>query len=204
MGLEKLAEYDHSQDSVFKAVGYSERTLTNELEPRAALLANQIVAIAKGCATMAIEVLMDSPVLRDSALDNRDRAFIILMAAPVIAATFVQAAAEDQGKSERVCESNHGFIHNSALEQYEVLKIEKHKWDMLTGYATKKVCASAGRGKVSRLVEYMQEILDDTSLNPLQKAVVESLVARESATETAKRISATSGVIGPLATIGRS
>ncbi len=203
MGIEKLAEYDHSQDSVFKAVGYSERTLTHELEPRAALLANQLVGSAKGCATMAIEVLMDSPVLRDSALDNRDRAFIILMAAPVIAATFAQPATEDPGKSERVCESNHGFIHDAALEHYEVLKIEKHEWDMLTGYAMREICTPAGRGKVSRLVEHMQEILDDASLNPLQKAVVESLVAAESAAETAKRIGATSGVIGPLATIGR-
>ena len=202
MGLEKIGGFDHSADSVFRASGYSDRTVTDELEPRAALLANQIVDLAGPCPTMAIEVLMDTPVLRDSALDNRDRAFIIVMTAPIIAATFVQQPA-DQGGVRNVCRSNHGFTHNADLAQHEVLGMNQVEWDMLTYYAKQKVYEKGGQWKASELVECMQKVLDDPDLNSLQKAVVEALVVRESATDTTKRITASSGAIGPLAAIGR-
>ena len=78
------------------------------------------------------------------------------------------------------------------------------EWDTLTFYAKEKAYAGSGQRTVSELIENVQRVLDDPGLGPLQKAVVEALVVRESATETAKRITATSGVIGPLATIGRA
>jgi hypothetical protein len=78
------------------------------------------------------------------------------------------------------------------------------EWDMLTYYAKEKVYVRTGQREVSELIESMQKVLDDPDLNPLQKAVVEALIVRQSATETAKRITATSGVIGPLATVGRA
>ena len=202
MGLEKIGEFDHTTDSVFRASGYSDRTVTDELEPRAALLANQIFDLAGTCPTMAIEILMDSPVLKDSALDNRDRAFIIVMAGPVIAAAFAQPAA-DAGGPPKMCTSKHGFEHNTGLAQHEVLGMGRVEWDMLTYYAKEKVYVRSGQWKASELIESMEKVLDDTDLNPLQKAVVEALIVRQSATETAKRITATSGVIGPLATVGR-
>ena len=148
MGLEKISGFDHSADSVFRASGYSDRTVTDELEPRAALLANQIVDLAGTCPTMAIEILMDTPVLRDSALDNRDRAFIVVMTGPVIAAAFI-GESSDQGGSQRVCKSNHGFAHNTGLAQHEVLAMTKVEWDMLTYYAKQTLHAKGGQRKVS-------------------------------------------------------
>ena len=134
---------------------------------------------------MAIEILMDTPVLRDSALDNRDRAFIIVMTGPVIAATFVQQA-PGQDEPPKACISNHGFTHNAGLAQHEVLGMSKVEWDTLSYYAKQKVYRSSGQSKVSEFIEGMQKVLDDPDLNPLQKAVVVAMVVRESATETTK------------------
>jgi len=124
------------------------------------------------------------------------------MAGPVIAAAFVQQAPE-QGGPPKTCGSSHGFKHNTGLAQHEVLGMGRVEWDMLTYYAKEKVYARIGQWKVSELIESVQKVLDDPDLNPLQKAVVQALIVRESARDRAKRITATSGVIGPLATIGR-
>ena len=44
---------------------------------------------------MAIELLMGSSILQEPDLDNRDRAMIIMMAGPVLAANIVKQAMED-------------------------------------------------------------------------------------------------------------
>ena len=90
MGLQKQIQFDHSKGSVCEAVGYSMDTIERELEPRVALLADQIIDEAGTCPTMTVELLMDSSILNDSALDDRDRAMIVLMAGPVIASAFRQ------------------------------------------------------------------------------------------------------------------
>lgn len=82
MGLQKQLKYDHTKGSLCEAVGYSLDTVQRELEPGAALLADRIVDEAGMCPTMAVELLMDSSILLDSMLDDRDRAMIVLMAGP--------------------------------------------------------------------------------------------------------------------------
>ncbi|MGA3173797.1 MAG: hypothetical protein ABSE25_05140 [Syntrophorhabdales bacterium] len=204
MGLEKRNDFDHSLESVFKAAGYSESTVMRELEPRAALLANAIVDSAGLCPTMAIEVLMDSPILQDSALDNRDRAMIIMLTGPVIAATVVQKAMEEPDRiAMKACASRHGFEHNSGREQHEVLNMSRTDWDYLKGYAQSRVAVGTGQG-ASELVENMQKVLDDNRLSPLQKAVVEHFMVTSSAVGTVKGITPLSPIIGPLASIGRN
>ena len=199
MGLEKRTDFDHYRESVFEATGYSEETVMKEMEPRAALLANEIVDLAGLCPTMVIEVLMDSPVLRDSALDNRDRAMIILMTGPVIASALVQRVMENPDTmSLGVCISKHGFDHNSGREQHEVLNMSKNEWDSLALYVENRVIGRGGH-RVSQLVENMQKALDDNDLSPLQKAVVERFVVANSTVETAKKITPLSVMIGPLA-----
>jgi hypothetical protein len=204
MGLTKRVDFDHSRPSTYEAAGYSLETVERELEPRAALIAEQIVEEAGMCPTMTVELLMDSAVLKDNVLDNRDRAMIVLMAGPVIASAFMQQLMKEPTIfSTGSCISKHGFEHNSGKEQHEILRMSRDEWEGLTQYAHSEVLGGADGQSVSRLVEKMERVLENHGLNGLQKAVVEALVARQSAIETARQIMPTSAVIGPLATVGR-
>jgi hypothetical protein len=202
MGLEKREGFDPTRDSIFEAAGYSLEITRSELEPRAALLANQIVAGAGMCPTMAIEILMDSPILRDTALDNRDRAMIILLAGPVIASVMLEQAVKDpEGLRTRTCSSNYGFEHNSGKEEHVVLKLSKAEWDQLTDYAERKIFKHE---KTLELVENVERMLDDNNLGSLQKAVVGAFVVKNSALETARNIVPTAEVLGALGSVHRS
>jgi hypothetical protein len=204
MGLSKRTDFDHSKASAYEAAGYSFETVGRELEPRAALLANQIVDEAGMCPTMTVELLMDSALLKDNVLDDRDRAMIVLMTGPVIASAFMQQLMkEPPGLSRGTCISKYGFDHNSGKEQHEILKMSQPEWERLTQYVRNQVLGEAPGQSVSRLIENMERVLGDHALNGLEKAIVESLVARQSAIETARQIVPTSAVIGALATIGR-
>ena len=204
MGLGKRIEFDHSKSSAYEAAGYSLDTVARELEPRAALLANQIVAEAGTCPTMAVDLLMDSLVLSDSALDNRDRVMIVLMAGRVIASALMRRLMTEQSAdpvSSGV--SKHGFDHLSGKEQHVILRMTKDEWDKLVQYAENQVLAGPNDRRLSRLVENMEQVLERRELNTLQTAVLEAFVARQSAMEAARQITPSSAVIGPLATVGR-
>ena len=204
MGLQKRIEFDHSRLSVYEATGYSLDTVARELEPRAAILANQIVVEAGICPTMAVELLMDSSILNDGALDYRDRAMIVLMTGPVIASALMQRLmAEPSAAPAGPCVSKHGFGHLSGKEQYEILRMSKDEWDKLIQYAENQVLSGPLDRSVSRLIENMEQVLGRHELNSLQTAVLEAFVARQSAIETARQITPSSAVIGPLATVGR-
>jgi hypothetical protein len=204
MGLQKRLEFDHSKPSVYDAAGYSLDIVEHELEPRAALLAETIVDEAGMCPTMAVELLMDSSILNDSLLDNRDRAMIVLMAGPVIASVFMQRLMNQQSSiSGALCISKYGFDHSSGKEQHEILKISRDEWEKLMGYVKNQLLPVPGGQNLSQLIENMERVLGNQQLNKLQTAVVQAFVARQSATETARRITPSSAVIGPLATIGR-
>ncbi len=200
MGLEKREDLDHSLESVFKAAGYSEDIVKKELEPRAGLLGYQIVKIAGTCPTMAIEQLMDSPILKDPGLDNRDRAMLILMAGPIIASYIIKQAMDDPDKLKTACVSAHGFEHESGQAQHDVLKMDAAEWDQLAAYAEKTVIGNYSNP--SLLVENLSKLLDDRRFNPLKKAIVEGFVIKRSAVEAAERMAPSSpGVIGPLAAL---
>jgi hypothetical protein len=203
MGLAKRDTFDHSLEPAFAAAGYSAETVAKELEPRAALLAYKIVEAAGMCPTMAIELLMGSPILEEPDLDNRDRAVIVLLAGPVLASHIVKQAMENPDGLQKACISSHGFEHNSGKEQNEVLKLSRAKWDDLVRYSENKVFKGRGQIKVSELVENMEKFLDDQALTRLEKAIVEGLVVKRSAMQAAAAIASASGVIGPLAVLDR-
>ncbi len=204
MGLQKRTEYDHSKKSEYEAAGYSYEIVKGELEPRAALIADAITVEAGVCPTLTVELLMDSSVLKDTALDNRDRAMIILMAGPVIASAFMQRLMNEPARLPvGPCISRHGYEHTSGKEQHEILRMSKDDWDKLRSYAEDQVLGGPARQSVSYVVENLERTLGTRELNTLEKAVLETIVARNSAVETARQITPSSAVIGPLATIGR-
>jgi hypothetical protein len=203
MSLDKRTAFDHSQESVFDAAGYSEDVVEKELEPRAALLANEIMDMAGMCPTMAIEILMDSPILRDPVLDNRDRAVIVLLAAPVIAATIIRRAMDNPTELQKACISNHGFNHITGRNENEVLKMSKTEWDTLINYAQGNIFGEVGQLKASELIENMEKFFNDATLTSLQKAIVQAFVIKSTARETASSMTLSPTVIGPLATVGR-
>ncbi len=199
MGLEKRNTFEDAAPTVYEAAGYTQEIMQREIEPRAALLANQIVDLAGLCPTMAIEVLMDSPILQDSALDNRDRAMIVLVAGPAIASVFVKHAIEDPDSLQtKPCASKFGFQHNSGQEQHAVLGMTKDEWDSLAGYAEKEVIRHR---ETIELVRNLQKLLDNKAFSDLQKAVVEAFVVKNAAVETARKMAPTSPVIGALANV---
>lgn len=201
MGLQKRKDFDHTLGSAFAAAGYSEETAATELEPRAALLAFNIMDIAGTCPTMAIELLMSSSLLDEPGLDNRDRAMIVLLAGPVLAAHIVKQAMDDPEGLRKACVSSHGYEHNSGKEHYEVLKLSREKWDDLVRYSENRVFGGQKRIKASKLVENLEKLLDDRDLSRLEKAIVEGFVVKRSATGAADRIVPSSAAVGPLAAI---
>jgi hypothetical protein len=183
MGLKKRADFDHTQESVFEAAGYSEETVTEELEPRAMLLANQLVHAALTDPMTAIEVLLDSPVMKDDDLDGRDRAIIVMMAGRFLGrAAIGQLNASygsiDIGTPRNPLERRIPYEHAGTP-----LKIGRVEWDTLVHHVEHKVFGKRLR-KESEHIEKIEEVLDDDSLSNVQKAVVEVLVLRNWATET--------------------
>jgi hypothetical protein len=199
MGLEKRKDFDHGLESVLAAAGYSEETAARELQPRAALLAFNIMDMAGTCPTMAIELLMSSPLLDEPGLDNRDRAMIILMAGPVLAANIVKQAMDDPEGLRKACVSSHGYEHNSGKEQYEVLNLSREKWDDLVSYSENKVFGGQKSPKASELVENLEKLLDDRELSSLDKAILEGFVVKRSVLEVADGIAPHPAAVGPLA-----
>lgn len=183
MGLKKRDEFDHSRQSVFEAAGYSEKTVTEELEPRAMLLANQLVHAALTDPLRAIEVLLDSPVLEDSGLDGRDRAIIVVMAGRFLARAAIQQLSAPYGPAE----GNEyailpGAVNPGAPGRVRSIHIGRVEWDTLVHHVEHKVFGRSR--KESEHIESIQEVLDDEGLSPVQKAVVEVLVMKKWATET--------------------
>lgn len=182
MGLEKRIEYDHSQESVFAAAGYSEETVSRELEPRAKRLANELVHVALTEPMMAIEVLLGSPILKDSTLDSRDRAVIVMLTGRFLASAFIEQF-NDPLKLQSGGTANPAFGRPGSLGQYETTSISRLEWDTLVHYVEREVFGN-GRKKVSEYIERLQSVLDNLGLSPIQKAVVEVLVLKAATLET--------------------
>jgi hypothetical protein len=182
MGLKKRVEFDHSQESVFEAAGYSEKTVAEELEPRARLLAKQLVQVVLVNPMMSIEVLLDSPVLNDNNLDSRDRAVIVMMAGHFLAeAALVHVGDEQMSRMNGT--GIHGFTLREPPGHYGELKMSKMEWDTLVNHVERRVFGES-QGKDSKHIERMEEVLDDDGLSPLQKAVVEILVLKNTTGES--------------------
>ncbi len=182
MGLKKRIEYDHSQESVFEAAGYSEETVSQELEPRAKRLAKELVHVALTEPMMAIEVLLGSPTLKDKILDSRDRAVIVMLTGRFLASAFIEQF-NDPLKLQSGGTANPAFSRPGSLAQYETTSISRLEWDTLVHYVEREVFGN-GRKKVSEYIERLQGVLDDLGLSPIQKAVVEVLVLKAATLES--------------------
>ena len=169
MGLKKRTEFDHSRESVFEAAGYSEETVEKELEPRAALLAGQLVHALLAEPMAVIEVLLDSPALQDSNLDARDRATIVMLTS-----RFLGPAALQQLNSQE----RHAQPYHPTGERLKALQMSPVEWDTLIYHAQRKVFGD-GERKVSERIERMEKVLDDPAMTQLQKAVIEAVVLRD-------------------------
>lgn len=194
MGIKKRVAFDHSQDSVFEAAGYSEEIVTEELEPRAELLANQLVRAAVNYPLIA-EVLLNSPILKDSNLDSRDRAVIVMMAGRFLASAFVQHMHEKHEPQDNSA-NMYTFHTPFGEEHYEALHMSELEWNLLVYQCEGRVFRN-GQRKVSEVIEKMQEVLDDRELTPLQKAIIEALVLKDSGVETQKMPNYSSKVLFP-------
>jgi hypothetical protein len=183
MGLKKRVDFDHTQESVFEAAGYSEETVTEELEPRAMLLANQLVHAALTDPMTAIEVLLDSPVMKDDELDSRDRAIIVMMTGRFLGRAAIGQLNASYGSVDGGAPGNPFERRSPHGHSGTPLKIGRVEWDTLVHHVEHKVFGSLPR-KESEHVEKIQEVLDDDTLSTVQKAVVEVLVLRNWATET--------------------
>lgn len=194
MGIRKRVAFDHSQESVFEAAGYSEETVTEELEPRAELLANELVRAAENYPLIA-EALLNSPILKDSDLDSRDRAVIVMMAGRFLTSAFIRQMNE---KHEPQANSPNMYTFHSSYgeERYEALHMSELEWDLLVYQCQGRVFGN-GQKKVSEVIEKMQEVLDDLELTPLQKAIIEALVLKDSGVETRKVPNHSSEVLFP-------
>ncbi len=179
MGLKKRAEFDHSQDSVFEAAGYSEEIVAEELEPRARLLARQLVQVALTNPMLSIEVLLDTPVLNDRSLDSRDRAMIVIMAGHFLVTAAMQQLNDAQAP-EVSGPGKYGFSVRRPSGHYGEMKMSQMEWDTLVNHVERRVFGDP-QGKDSQHIEKMEEVLDEAGLSPLQKAVVEVLVLKNTA-----------------------
>jgi len=187
MGLRK-AGYNHEATSVAEATGYYMETIIGELVPRALLLGRQIVRAAGACPTMAVEIMMDSPVLRDPGLDNRDRAMIVILSGSVVARDLLTEIVEKRGRDIlRAALSVHGFDFRNGQGLDRVFGVPKMEIAMLNEYVTRRVFD--GMEMISRLVENLEKALDDALLSPFHKAFIEAVVCRQVTGLTAHRIS---------------
>jgi len=186
MGLHK-GEYNHEATSVAGATGYRIETIIGELVPRAHLLGRQIVLAAGACPTMAVEIMMDAPVLKDPGLDNRDRAMIVILSGSVVARDLLTEIVEKGGRDIlRAGLSVHGFDFRNGQGLDRVFGVPEKEITMLNEYATTRVFD--GTEVFSRLVENVERALDDARLTPFQKAFIEAIVCRHVMGLTAHRI----------------
>jgi hypothetical protein len=187
MGLRK-AEYNHEATSVAEATGYYMETIIGELVPKALLHGRQIVQVAGACPTMAVEIMMDSPVLKDPGLDNRDRAMIVILSGSVVARDLLTEIVEKRGRDIlRAGLSVHGFDFRNGQGLDRVFGVPKTEIAMLNEYVRRRVFD--GMEKISRLVENLEKALDDALLSPFHKAFIEAVVSRQVTGRTAHRIS---------------
>ena len=187
MGLRK-AGYNHEATSAAEATGYYMETIIGELVPRALLLGRQIVQVAGACPTMAVEIMMDSPVLRDPGLDNRDRAMIVILSGSVVARDLLTEIVEKRGRDIlRASLSVHGFDFRNGQGLDKVFGVPKTEIAMLNEYVRRRVFD--GMEMISRLVENLEKALDDALLSPFHKAFIEAVVCRQVTGLTAHRIS---------------
>ncbi len=139
MGLRK-AEYNHEATSVAEATGYYMETIIGELVPKALLLGRQIVQVAGACPTMAVEIMMDSPVLKDPGLDNRDRAMIVILSGSVVARDLLTEIVEKRGRDIlRAALSVHGFDFRNGQGLDRVFGVPKTEIAMLNEYVRRRV-----------------------------------------------------------------
>jgi hypothetical protein len=195
MGLQK-GEYDHEATSAAEATGYRMETIIGELVPRAHLLGRQIVLAAGACPTMAVEIMMDAPVLRDPGLDNRDRAMIVILSGSVVARDLLTEIVEKRGRDIlRAGLSVHGFDFRNGQGLDRVFGVPEKEIAMLNEYATTRVFD--GTEIFSRLVENVERTLDDAHLTSFQKAFIEAIVCRHVTGLTAHRIDPMALIAGP-------
>ena len=125
-------------------------------------------------------MLLDSPVLKDDGLDSRDRAIIVMLTGRFLARAALEQLRDPQSTDARGPGSD-PFERRDLSKHGGPLKIGKVEWDTLVNHVEQRVFNDRLK-KESEHVERMQEVLDDAGLSPLQKAVVEILVLRNSAT----------------------
>jgi len=187
MGLQK-GGYDHEATSVAEATGYRMETIIGELVPRALHLGRQVVQVAGACPTMAVEIMMDSPVLGDPGLDNRDRSMIVILSGSVVARDLLTEIVEKRGRDIlRAALSVHGFDYRNGQGLDRVFGVPKTEIAMLHEYVNRRIFD--GMGAISRLVENLERALDDARLTPFHKAFIEAVVSRHVTGLTARRIS---------------
>ncbi len=186
MGLQKR-EYNHEATSVAEATGYCIETIIEELVPRALLLGRQIVQVAGACPTMVVEIMMDSHVLGDPGLDNRDRAMVVVLSGSVVARGLLTEIVEKKGRHMfRGGLSMHGFDYRNEQEPDRVFGVPKTEIAMLNEYVNRSVFN--GMEGISRLVENMEKALNDALLSPFHKAFIEAVVCRHMTGLTANQI----------------
>ena len=196
MGLQKR-EYDHEATSVAEATGYGMETITGELVPRALLLGRHIVLAAGACPTMAVEIMMDSPVLKDPDLDNRDRAMIVILSGSVVARDLLTEIVEKRGRDIlRAGLSVHGFDFRNGQGLDRVFGVPEAEITMLNEYVARTVFD--GVEVISRLVENVERTLNDARLSPFQKAFIEAVVSRHVTGLTAHRINPMALIADPF------
>jgi len=158
--------------------------VAEELEPRARLLARQLVQVALTNPMLSIEVLLDTPVLNDRSLDSRDRAVIVIMAGHFLATAAIQQMNDEQAL-DASGPGKHGFTVRQPPGHYGEMKMSQMEWDTLVNHVERRVFGDP-QGKDSQHIEKMQEVLEEAGLSPLQKAVVEILVLKNTALTNGK------------------
>ncbi|MGA2108636.1 MAG: hypothetical protein ABSH25_13440, partial [Syntrophorhabdales bacterium] len=135
-----------------------------------------------------VAIMMDSPVLRDPGLDNRDRAMIVILSGSVVARDLLTEIVEKRGRDIlRAALSVHGFDFRNGQGLDRVFGVPKMEIAMLNEYVTRRVFD--GMEMISRLVENLEKALDDALLSPFHKAFIEAVVCRQVTGLTAHRIS---------------
>ena len=169
-------------------------TIMGELVPRALLLGRQIVQVAGACPKMVVEIMMDSQVLGDPGLDNRDRAMIVILSGSVVARGLLTEIVERKGRHIlRAGLSIHGFDYRNGQGLDRVFGVPRTEIAMLDEYVNRRVFD--GMGVISRLVENVEKALDDATLGPFHKAFIEAVVSRHMTGLTARQITPM-GIIG--------
>jgi hypothetical protein len=185
MGLIK-GSYNHAFDSVIEATGYTDQTMNEELLPRAVNLGNEIVEVAGACPTMIVEIMMDSPILRDQVLDDRDKAIIVVLSGSIAAQSLFKNLVESHGAIRMpTCESKHGYNHG-AKSVDQVFGVTQMEMDILNDYINSTVFS--GVKKTSELIQNVEKMMSDAKLNAFQKAFVQAMVSHQMTSMAAQQV----------------